>query len=501
MSAPLRLGRRVGVIDIGSNSVRFVLFHVFGASFSPTYNEKILAGLGRDLRDTGRLSESGKADTLAALRRFRHLADARGLSPVLIGATAALRDATDAPDFLAEVAAETGFHIQPISGESEARLAAAGVLAGDKRSEGIACDLGGASLELVEVRDGKAGRGVSLNLGPFQVVGDDLLGDFDPDVQTPLIDAALADAEVELSGERTLHLVGGAWRNLMTLHQKRVGYPLRVLQSYTLDADMAGAFCRWAFGEGREEVLSAPGVSARRRETLAYGALVLDRLIHRFRPLRVRVSASGLREGLVVEHLRTLRESRSPLHDACRDLARGNLQADGFARPLMDFLEPVSMNFPRAFDPDSESRLRVAACHMAGMGKGFHPDYRARLVFEQVLYAPLPGLLHAERAYLANIMHATYTWSHITPDEATLDLLLTPEQRRCARIFGSAVRLAVAACGRAVELLPQLSLHMESGTIALRARPGFGDLVTPRVGKRLRILNGRLQVTDQEEGV
>ena len=491
MSAPQRLGRRVGVIDIGSNSVRFVLFHVFGASFSPTYNEKILAGLGRDLRDTGRLSESGKADTLAALKRFRHLVEARRLSPVLIGATAALRDATDAAEFLEQVEAETGFQIEPISGESEARLAAAGVLAGDKRSEGLACDLGGASLELVEVASGKAGRGVSLNLGPFQVVGDDLLGDFDPEVQGPVIDAALARVDVDLGEERTLHLVGGAWRNLMTLHQKRVGYPLRVLQSYTLDAATARGVCEWAYGRGREEVLSASGVSSRRRETLPYGALVLERLILRFRPDRVRVSASGLREGLVVEHLRDLREARSPLHDACRDLARGNLQADGFARPLMDFLQPVSGGFPKAFGPEAESRLRIAACHMAGMGKGFHPDYRARLVFEEVLYAPLPGLLHAERAYLANIMHATYTWSHRTTEEETLDHLLTPHQRHCARVFGSAVRLAVAACGRAVELLPKLSLR-EGEKITLHAEPGFEDLVTPRVEKRLRILNARV---------
>ena len=495
MAETPRLRRRAGVIDIGSNSVRFVLFNIFGSSFAPTYNEKVLAGLGRDLRDTGKLSEDGKADALAALRRFRHMVDARGLSPVLIGATAAMRDATDAKDFLSEVEAETGFVIEPVTGEEEARLAAAGVLAGDRRASGMACDLGGASLELVPLDNGRAGKGVSLNLGPFQVVGDDLIADFDPDVQRPVIEAELSKLTIEPSGERTLHLIGGAWRNLMSLHQRRIDYPLRVLQGYTLSASDALWLCHWAYGVGREDVLNASGVSSRRRETLPYGALVLEQLIHRFAPDTVCVSAAGLREGLVADYLRDLRDARTPLHDGCRDLARGNLQAEGFARPLMAFLETVSPHFPRAFEPDNESRLRIAACHLAGMGKGLHPDYRAALVFEQVLYAPLSGLRHDERAYLAQIMHATYTKSSTTENEAAMRALLSPAQRHAGRVFGSAIRLAVAACGRAVELLPELSLHHGAEGITITTSDGFEELVTPRVAGRLGHLNALLSET------
>ena len=487
MEAAPRGRRRVGVIDIGSNSVRFVLYHIFGSAFFPTYNEKVLAGLGRDLRETGRLSETGKTDTLRALHRFRHLVQARGLETVLIAATAAMRDAEDAGEFRDQVLHETGFDIAPIAGTEEARLAASGVLAGDRRARGLACDLGGASLEVIELTPELDGRGVSLPLGPFPVVGDDLRLDFDPDAQRPVVEAALADVPLEVGGE-PLHLVGGAWRNLLAVHLQMTDYPLHVLQGYGLPSETALEFCRWAYGEGREAVLDWPGISERRRETLPYGALALECAIRRFAPAEIRVSSTGLREGLVADYLRELRRKRSPLVDGCRDLARGNLQAEGFAIPLERFLAPIDAHLPAAFAADNEARLRQAARHLAGMGRGLHPDYRAELVFENVITAPLSGLEHAERAYLAHIMHNCYTQRMETANEPAMERLLTPQQRRCAQGYGMAIRLAVAASGRTPELLDRLHLSWD-GEVDMRADVGFDSLVGARASHRLIKLN------------
>jgi len=166
INAPLK-HNRVGVLDIGSNSVRFVIYELFGAHFSPVYNEKVLAGLGRDLRDTGHLSKKGKTLAFDSLRRFKAIAEAQGLGELLIGATAALRAAKDAPEFISQVKDEIGLDISPISGEEEARLTAMGMLAADSRAQGLAADLGGASLEFVHVHDSALAKGVSLKLGPF----------------------------------------------------------------------------------------------------------------------------------------------------------------------------------------------------------------------------------------------------------------------------------------------------------------------------------------------
>ena len=486
-----RLGRRIGVVDIGSNSVRFVVYNIYGSAFFPTYNEKVLAGLGRGLRETGRLNPQGKADTLAALRRFRLIVDARGLDPVIVGATAAMRVAEDGPEFQVRVLEDTRFDISPISGAEEARLGAMGVLAGDKRAVGLACDLGGASLEITPITADGVQPGISLPLGPFQVVGDDLREEFDPDTARPLVDAALADVELELGEDRILHLIGGAWRNLALIHQARSGYPLSVLQGYRLDRDTALAHCRWAYREGREEVLEWGGIGERRRETLPYGALALEALIARFAPDEVRVSVTGLREGMVVDYLGELRKTRSPLIDGCRDLARGNLQAEGFAKPLGKFLAPVDAHFPRAFEPANEARLREAARHLAGMGRGLHPDHRAELVFENVLFAPLSGLLHPERAYLAAVLHNSYTFSSGTSQDEALDLLLTPEQRHAARVYGTAMRLGSTVSGRAVELFDLVRLAWD-GSVRLEASKGYEALVASRAEYRLEQLNALL---------
>ena len=168
------LSQRLGVLDIGSNSVRLVIYERFGTHFSPIYNEKILAGLGRDLSRTGRLSQTGKITALAALKRFKLIAVSQKLDAMHIGATAALRIASDAADFIEDVKRETGFEIDPVSGREEARLTAMGLIAAQPRAEGLAADLGGASLELVRVHGGVAEEGISLPLGPFEVIGKNL---------------------------------------------------------------------------------------------------------------------------------------------------------------------------------------------------------------------------------------------------------------------------------------------------------------------------------------
>ncbi|MBU1539361.1 MAG: Ppx/GppA family phosphatase, partial [Alphaproteobacteria bacterium] len=143
--------RDVAAIDIGSNSVRLVLYRLEGRAIWTVFNEKVLAGLGRDMPVTGRLSVEGAAQAITALKRFSAVIE--GVQPALafIAATAAVREAEDGPDFCDKVAAETGLRIRVLSGEEEARYAALGVLAGIPQADGVAGDLGGSSLELVRL--------------------------------------------------------------------------------------------------------------------------------------------------------------------------------------------------------------------------------------------------------------------------------------------------------------------------------------------------------------
>ncbi len=488
--------RRVGVLDIGSNSVRFVIYELFGAAFSPVYNEKVLAGLGRDLSTTGRLNQNGRKEALAALSRFQTIAAAQNLDRVLVGATAAMRDAEDAPEFIKQVKTETGLDIAPVSGEQEAFLTAQGLVAAMPRASGVAADLGGASLELIRLHKGEVDTGISYPIGPFRVAGQDLSlsASFDADAMRQTILEALTSDPFPLIGKEPLYLIGGAWRNLAGVHMKRHLYPMKTLQAYELMPGTAQDLARWAYGEGRQDLLSWPGINQRRAETLPYSGLLLDVLLDYLKPTKIVISTTGLREGLVQAGMPEKLRTREALLDGCRDLARGNLQGVNFAAPLHDFLEPLYPILPHVFKTENEERLRKAAYHLVGIGKGLHPDYRADLVFEDVLYAPLAGLTHKERAYLALILFHSYTGKQKTSNQDAINLLLTQRERNAAMILGSAIRLAVVASGRSPELLKQLSVRADKDALIITSKAGWSNVLTERVKHRLEKLGELLNL-------
>lgn len=490
--ATIPKSRELAVIDIGSNSVRLVIYDIFGAHFTPVYNEKVLAGLGRDLRKTGRLSVQGKDSCRKALIRFSQIISARNLKNPLIGATAALRVAEDAPDFVAEILKQTGLNIKPISGHEEARLAALGLLSSNDRRSGIGADLGGASLELVRIhpnlkKDNAAVQGVSLPLGPFDAIGGDLssLKTKDYKARKAHLDEALNKVPGYLDGEDTLYLVGGAWRHLAAVHQQRIKYPMRTLQGYRLETKAAKTLAHWAWTDGIEELLDWPGLRKARAETLPYAGLMLERLIKRFSPKHVVVSMAGLREGLVWNTFSERIKSRDALIDGCRDFARGFVQAEHFGPPLYRFLSPLLPALPDGFGPREDARLLQAACHLAGLGKNLHPDYRAELVFEDVLYAPVAGLTHAGRAFLSLSLFRTYTAKRPPPAEALIDALLTDKQRKTAAFIGEAIRLGIVVTGRTPGLLSDFELQVNEQELVLLCAEAQMPLVTERVHYRL----------------
>lgn len=490
LPAHLTSHSRVGVIDIGSNSIRLVIYDVVGAHFTPIYNEKILAGLGRDLKRTQKLSPSGKEACRQALQRFYRIARGQNLSKLLIGATAAMRVAKDAPAFIEEIRQLTGLEIKPISGAEEARLSAMGLIAGDARRQGLAADLGGASLELVQVAGGSVKQSISLPLGPFDVIGADLRN-FDPKAYAEmgtLIEAALMPLPDELLRTDTLFLIGGAWRNLAAIHQQREGYPMRTLQAYTLSAQEALSLARWAYGEGIEEVLTWKGMRRGRAETLPYAGLMLDKLLAFTGAKNVIISIAGLREGMVYDTFPKHIQSRDAMLDGCYDFSRGTSQEQNFGVPLYGFIKQTLASLPVAFDATADTRLYKAACILAGIGKNLHPDYRAELVFDDILYAPIASLTHKERAFLALVLFRSYTHKRSVPNHLAIETLLSDTQMDTAKVIGAMIRLAIVATGRSADLLAAFRLYVDAGELVLSVSEVEATLVTDQLGFRLQRL-------------
>lgn len=482
-----RPGHDAAVVDVGSNSVRLVLYRVEGRSLWTVFNEKVLAGLGRDLKKTGRLSEDGVVSALSALKRFRMVIDRLPPEQIFTAATAAVREADDGPAFADRVQAETGLKLRVLSGPEEARYAALGVLAGAPDQSGVVGDLGGASLELTPISPDGAGEGITLPLGPFE------FGAFpyaNPDTRRREVDERLTGvAGLDCD---TFHAVGGAWRNLALIHMHMSDYPLRVVHQYEMTRGEALDACRFVASQSRRSLEAVEGVSKKRAETLPHAAVVLERLILSLGVKRVSLSAYGVREGLLFEAMDARTRQLDPLVEGFAALAARTSTDRTLGPTLEAWLSPVFDGLDPIFG-DRDPLLRAAACRLADLGSRLHPDHRADLVFEQVLRAPVAGQTHAERAFLALAAFARHTSSSKTPDTGTINRLLSDPGRKRARALGAAIRLGCDLTGRDSALLTHTRLSLKDGRLLLTTDHERADLLLgEQTGRRAATVAGHL---------
>ena len=490
MSAPAI--RDVAVVDVGSNSVRLVLYRVEGRAIWTVHNEKVLAGLGRGLEGDGCLNPEGAATALAALRRFRAVLDGARPAAIHTAATAAVRNARDGAAFVDKVREQAGLELRVLSGEEEARWAALGVIAGAPEASGVVGDLGGSSLELTRIGGGEVGPGVTLPLGPFAMGA---AKDYDP---ARARRQALARLEPVADDYRAtvFHAVGGAWRNLALLHMRMSGYPLHVVHQYCLNAPDALDLSRFIARQSRSSLERTPGVSKKRLETLPHAAVLMDAVIERLGCERVVFSAYGVREGMIYDAMPPELKAQDPLIEGSAALGARLGVAEGLGEGLERWLTPVLAALPAAFRADRGFILLAAAARLADIGARLHPDHRGALAFNQVLRAPIAGQTHGERAFLAAAVFNRYGADEVMPEAETVARVLSPERLARARALGLALRLGCDLSGRSPALLARSALAIEGAELVLTADPDAADLLLgEQTRKRLAALAAQLELS------
>ncbi len=469
-----RPARDAAVIDIGSNSVRLVVYRLEGRAIWTVFNEKVLAGLGRDLARTGTLSPEGIETALAAVRRFRAVLESVQPGAVFVAATAAVRDASDGPGFVKRVQDETGYRIRVLSGMEEANYAALGVLAGAPLAQGVVGDLGGSSLELTTVGQGRVGEGITLPLGPLALAAS---GPFDPVKVRSAVERHLDQVDPRRFKTDIFHAVGGAWRNLALLQMRMSDYPLRIVHQYGLSAQEAQDAARFISQQSKGSLDRIEGMSRKRSETLPYAATVLDCLIDRLGIQEISLSAFGLREGLLFEAMSSADRALDPLVEGCAALGARQGVAEDLGLALEDWLASAFATLPVLFSATRDRVLLTAACRLSDIGARLHPDHRADLVFEQVLRAPISGMDHAERTFLALSIFSRHAPTGTPPDLDVINRLLSSDQQRRARVLGAAMRLGCDLSGRSPALLSAARLSFTPHAVVLTASPASADLL------------------------
>lgn len=463
---------RVAVIDIGSNSVRLVVYDGLCRSPLPLFNEKVLCGLGRGLSATGRLADDTMRAAYETLDRFTTLVKAMQVPDVLVLATAAVRDASNGPDFVAEVERRCGVTIRVLSGTEEAEISALGLLSGIPWAKGLMGDLGGGSLELVEVdgfhsEGGGLGASATLPLGPLRLMDE---AKDDPVRGHELVYQYLdtlpwltrGGPEGRPADELLFYPVGGAWRNLARVAMDLTNYPLHVIQHYHIDLATAAETIRYVETTAKDDLVKIKGVSRRRLATLPWAAIVLKCVLDRIQPSGVVFSAYGLREGILFERLNNEIKARDPLLELAGDIARRESRFSAMGQALLEWTHPLY-----AGESKSRYRLRAATCLMSDIGWPLHPDYRDADSFERVLLAPLSGVTHEERVFMALAVHGRYggeAGASITKGVASV---LPKEGREEAYRLGRLLRLGYAYSGATPTLLLQTALAQGDGCLQL----------------------------------
>ena len=467
-----RVEHDAAVIDIGSNSIRLVIYRLDGRAIWTVFNEKVLAGLGREVIHSGALAPDGVEAALGALRRFKAVLEAARPETVSVVATAAVREASDGPAFVAKVKELAGLNVRVLTGEEEARFAALGVLAGAPDAEGVVGDLGGSSLELTPIAGGVPGRGMTLPLGPFALKGPD---GFDAE-RTRAKVARILDRSPAKAPCPMLYAVGGGWRNLALLQMRIAGYPLQIVHQYEMTGSEALEASRFIAQQSRSSLERIEGMSRRRLDTIPYAAVVLEGLIERLKIERIAVSAYGVREGLLFEAMSPSLRAQDPLIAGALALGARSGLGDDLGPALEGWLKPLFATLPPLFD-GRDAVLVAAACRMADLGARLHPDHRADLVFEQVLRAPIAGLSHPERAFLAVALFSRHTAASTTPERNAIARILTPERVMRARALGAAMRLGCDLSGRSPTLLGHSQLAVDHDIVLLTADKGWADML------------------------
>jgi exopolyphosphatase/guanosine-5'-triphosphate,3'-diphosphate pyrophosphatase len=479
---------RSGVVDLGSNSVRLVVFEGRGRNPQAIFNEKAVLGLGRGLQNSGRLNEDAIGTAITVMGRYAAIARAMRAEPLEVLATAAVRDASNGAEFVRALEGRMpGVPIRILSGEEEARFSADGLFMGFPGADGVLGDLGGGSLELVRVGGGKVLNAASLRIGAIRLA--ERAGG-DPVRARAVAEAELATQPWLADGQgRDLYLVGGAWRALARMHIAQTGYPLSIVHHYVLRREEARDLTGVVMSASRKALERMPGASLKRLGDLPFAAVAMRRLLRATGAARVVFSASGLREGWYAALLDEKVRAADPLLSASREMAL-NWGRDAALPPAL--LEWTDALFPD--EAPADRVLREAACWVSDLGSHDHPEYRAEQGFLRVLRQQGIGLDHHARAFLGLVAALRYEADASAPFLAPARSLLDTAELRRAAVLGAAMRLAYTLCGGTPALLAGTRLARRNGRLLLRLSEGTGVFAGDSVVRRMETLAAALNL-------
>lgn len=468
------LAARVGIIDIGSNSVRLVVYQGHPRIPAILFNEKVMAGLGRGLAMTGAIEPGAMKLTRTALARFAAVAKAMEVTDLRTVATAAVRDASNGAQII-EAAQKLGLGVEMLSGEAEAIAAGEGVLSAIPNADGIVGDLGGGSLELVRVRGGRVEDRASFPLGVLRIAA---MREKRGQVLERRVARYLRESGWTGRGKGLpLYLVGGSWRALARLDMGLSGYPLPIIHQYAMPPATIGRLARTIAQLSKARLKGVEGVSSARAATLGDATALLGVLLRQLGSNGTIASSFGLREGLLFERLDADTRALDPLIVAARDEGRLMGRFPEHGDLLNDWIGPLF-----AAEPTALARLRHAACLLADVGWRANPEFRAERGVEIALHGNWVAIDASGRAMLAQALFTSLGGGLLIPPP--VDRLASANDLAMAMAWGLAIRLGQRLSGGLAGPLKQTRLTFDARALTLQFELGTNALYGEAVERR-----------------
>ncbi len=471
----------LAVIDIGSNSVRLVVFSGRTRVPSPVFNEKLMCGLGADVGRTGKMGADAIEMALSTLRRFKSLCEQMQVREIRIVATAAVRDAKNGDKFVSRVKQETGFDIQVIDGEEEGRLSALGVLSGQPDARGLVGDLGGGSLELARVCDGQVTNTLSLPLGPLRLISK--FGDKHRHIRRYLQDQFRSIDWLSKTNGENLYMVGGSWRNIAKLMMREKSNPLPILHGYACRRGELVNYCKRLSHLDPSNIPFGGSLPQKRLQVMPVAAIILQELLSVIQAKNGVLSSYGLREGLIFDTLAADERREDPFLYSCRVLADERCRFAEHADVIYHWTRPLFK--PSAQRSPKRQQMHMAICLLGDIAWRGHPDFRAEKAVESILHGNFVGITHTERAYIAVALNQAYGAPIDAPHIAHILTFLKINDIIEARMMGAALRLAQRLSGGTVSGLMVSRLRVTKTKLWLGVPSSYRDIANEVVDKRL----------------
>lgn len=472
----------VAIIDIGSNSVRLVVYDGLKRSPTAIFNEKVLCELAKNIGISGVLNPDGVIKASRAIARFVKISEFMQVKSLNLFATSAVRDATDGEKFVQEMNKQYSVVIDIVSGEDEAKYSALGITSSIINPKGVVGDLGGGSFELAKINGNEINYSSSYPIGPLRFS--------DSKLSRIEVKQIVKDhiGEFQLKDHlknKNFYPVGGAFRNLAKIHMYRTNYPLKVIHNYKVSADELYDTAKLVSKMGKEQLSKIEGISSKRIKYIPFAATLIKEIIKQGSPKNIIFSTSGVREGYLFSKLDDLTQQEDPLICGSEAIMKRMMVDVDYAYGVNKWLNPLFADD----DCKNLGRLRMAACIMSDISSYENSEYRADLAYRKIIDSSLIGLNHKERVFIAKSVYSRYKIYTGDVMLSGISSLIGSRKTHKAQIIGAATRLARTLSANSTEVLSKTSLENSKKKLILNIDSSISDIAGESVDKRLSQLS------------